>query len=104
MRISVLLDAANVNFLPVVYAVDSVQLRRRIGGVTELLAGNEDEGANGPVSDSVRLASGQTVSIRAVTRTRARALVDGNPATTDRPQNEAASVDGSFSFTVRFDP
>ena len=38
VRISVRLDPASVNFLPGLYNVDSVQLRRRIGGVTEVLA------------------------------------------------------------------
>jgi hypothetical protein len=68
------------------------------------LTGNEEEGANGPLSHSVRLEPGQTIEISASSGARARALVDGDPVTTDRPQSASQDVNGSFGFTVRFDP
>lgn len=68
------------------------------------LTGNEDEGAYGPLSHSVRLEPGQSIRIRASTGARVGGVVDGDPATVDRPRSLSQSEDGTFGFTVRFDP
>ena len=71
------------------------------------VAGDEDIGASGPISHSVRLEPGQTIRISAQTHgssLNARAAVEWYPDHNDPGGRDGESANASYGFTVTFTP